>query len=182
VNICSKSVIFVALCSLAAGCSPATEPTFSARNVQVELDLHSLVRLQSNELLGMMQDLEAARKANFRSPRKLERALTDGIAQMDQIHMNLPSLLAAQDVEIADLRQDVKKGLASKAILNTRSDEIERFRRALLGSLKASAARTDITLNALSDPQHQTLSDQRQQTIGLARDLSDARSMIELQL
>lgn len=176
------SISLVALTTLVAGCSDVTDTSFSARNAQVELDLHSLMRSQSNELLSMAQKLDVSSKQGFTSPRKLSRSLNDAVMQMDQIHMNLPSLLAAQDVEIADLRQQVREGVMAKSVLETRTQAIDVYRKGLLGSLDASAARAKSTFNALAATNRHDLSNQTDQASGLSRDLQAARTMIYMQL
>jgi hypothetical protein len=177
--------IFLGLAVVVGGCSHTSEATFATRNAQVELDLHSLVRSQSNELLMMTKNLESHATSEFSSIKKLDRDLEMSTTQMDQIHMNLPSLLADQDVEIAELRQDVSNGLATKDHLNQRMQAIQTYRKALLSSLDASATRASATFNALSSAQatrHGNLTVQKHRTQDLARDLKDARTMIAMQL
>jgi hypothetical protein len=177
--------VFLGLAVVVGGCSNTSEATFATRNAQVELDLHSLVRSQSNELLMMTQSLEGRATSGLSSVKKLDRDLEMSTTQMDQIHMNLPSLLADQDVEIAELRQDVSNGLASRAELKQRMKAIHTYRKALMTSLDASATRAAATFNALSSGQltrHGNLTVQKHRTQDLARDLKDARTMIAMQL
>ena len=98
--------------------------------------------------------------------------------------MNLPSLLAAQDVEIADLRQQVTDGALDKATLKARTKDIATYRKALLGSLNAIAARAGSTVQALngSGPGRDDLMQLSGPAQDLSRDLEAVRTMIEMQL
>ena len=171
--------LFLGFAGFIGGCSETSDTHFSTRNAQEELDLHSAVRGQSNELLGMTQQLQVFAKQGFASPKKLTRELDDTASQIDQIQMNIPTLLAAQDVEIEDLRQQVRNGTASKDALKLRAMQVSTYRTALLASLNASAARTASTLNALKTTK---LNNQRLRMHALDSDLKAVRSMIELQL
>ena len=171
--------IFLGLAGFIGGCATNSEPSFSTRNAQVELDLHSAVRGQSNELLGMTQQLQTYAKQGFKAPQKLTRELDNTASQIDQIQMNIPTLLAAQDVEISDLRQEVRNGTTSKADLKTRKMQVSIYRTALLASLNASATRTAATLDALRGTR---LNNQKLRMHALENDLKAVRSMIELQM
>lgn len=169
------------------GCTGMTEPGFATRNAEanLDLDLQSLVRSQSNDLLALTQDLEAHAKRDFSSSKRLNRDLEETVTHMDQLHMNLPALLATQDVELAELREGVDDGDVQKSALSARGKEIQTYRKALLGSLDASAQRVNATAQLLLstfetgrgdlDPHLRTAQD-------LARDLKAARTMIEMQL
>ena len=96
--------------------------------------------------------------------------------------MNLPSLLAAQDVEIADLRQQVTDGALDKATLKARTKDIATYRKALLGSLNAIAARAGSTVQALNGSGRNDLMQLSGPAQDLSRDLEAVRTMIEMQL
>lgn len=172
--------VFLWLTSFLVGCVQPADVTFAARNDITELKLDSLVRGQANALLSMTQDLETQAKRGFNAPRKLSQTLEDSIAQMDQIQMNLPALLADQDVEIAELRQAVSKKTAQNSELKMRYEAMQNYRNGLLKSLDASAARTALTLRALQGSGGASAYVQDAKT--LSRDLDAARSMIQLQM
>ena len=179
--------VLIGALGLVAGCSSMSEPSFATRNAEanLDLDLQSLVRAQSNDLLSLTQDLESYGKRGFTSAKRLTRDLEKTVIHMDQLHMNLPALLAAQDVELAELRDGVSNGIAQKSTLKARGQEIQTYRKALLGSLNASAVRANSTaqqLTATLDGGRTDLQPQAQAAHSLARDLDSARSMIEMQL
>ena len=129
--------------------------------------------------------LESHALRNFASSKRLNRDLEETVTHMDQLHMNLPALLAAQDVELAELREGVLKGAIEKAALKSRGQDIQTYRKALLGSLDASAARANLAaqkLTAIHSTGRSDLGEQTQTANGLARDLKAARTMIEMQL
>ena len=174
------SAVLLGLSSLVTGCVSSVEPTFASRNARADLDLRSIVRTQSNDLLSMTVDLETHAKGNFRSAKKLARDLEETVTHMDQLHMNLPALLAQQDVEIAELRDRVRNGTVQKADMQARAQAIQTYRKSLIGSLSASAARANITVNGLKG--RSDLAPQARTAHDLARDLRAARTMIEMQL
>ena len=174
--------IAIAVTGLVAGCVTQDEASFSARNAQVEIDLRSYVRGQSNELLELTERLLSTSQKSKTSSRKMGRTLDETITLMNQIHMNLPSLLAAQDVEIADLRQQVTNGALDKATLKTRTNDIATYRKALLRSLNASAARAGSTVQALNGLGRDDLMQLSGIAQDLSRDLEAVRTMIEMQL
>lgn len=171
--------VLIAAAGIVSGCVATDDIEFSARNAQVELDLHSFVRGQSNELLEKTQNLLSSAQRGAMSPRKMGRNLESTVNLMDQIHMNLPSLLADQDVEIADMRQQVRDGSLNKAVLKQRSNDIQTYRKALLASLNASAVRAASTVEVLKLSGNQELTSPAHD---LSRDLHAARTMIEMQL
>ncbi len=179
--------IILGTSGLLAGCSGVSEPSFAMRNAEanLDLDLQSLVRTQSNDLLALTQELESHAKRDFASSKRLDRDLEEAATQMDQLHMNLPALLAAQDVEIAELREGIRQGTVQKTALNARSKSVQSYRKALLGSLIASASRANLTAVGLSEA-HQSgrtdLAHHSQTATDIARDLKAARTMIEMQL
>jgi hypothetical protein len=143
------------------------------------------VRGQSNDLLSLTQNLETRAKRNFTSPQKLDRDLERAVTHMDQLHMNLPALLAAQDVEIAELREMLSNDAISKSALKGRAQEIQTYRKGLLGSLNASVARATLTSQALLNAQSSGRAELGRQTRtaqDLTRDVKAARTMIEMQL
>ena len=152
------------------------------KNKIVELDLHSLVRGQSNELLSMTEALQKNASRSFSSPGKLSETLEESIVQMDQIHMNLPTLLADQDVEIAAMRQAVADKTTSKSVLKARYEAMRAYRTALIQSLDSSAARTTQTLRALQASERSDLMPLMQDAKILSRDLNAARTMIQMQM
>lgn len=170
--------VFLWLTSFIVGCVQPAETSFAARNDQVELDLHSLVRGQSNALLSMTLALEKSAAKGFSSPRKLGETLVDSIDQMDQIQINLPSLLADQDVEIADLRQDP----ANKSTLKARYKAMRDYRGALIQSLGASQTRAQQTVKALQASGRADLIPHLRDAQILSRDLNAARVMIQMQM
>lgn len=174
------SAVLLGLSFLITGCTSSMEPTFATKNAEADLDLRSIVRTQSNEVLSMTIDLEKHAKGDFRSSKKLSRDLEETVTHMDQLHMNLPALLAQQDVEIAELRDRVTKGTAQKAEMQARVQAIQTYRKSLVGSLSASAARANITANGLK--RRSDLAPQARTAHELARDLRAARTMIEMQL
>ncbi|MGB7318030.1 MAG: hypothetical protein WBC85_08705 [Planktotalea sp.] len=172
---------------LVSGCVGITEPTFATRNAEasLDLDMQSLVRNQSNDLLTLTQALENHAKRDFSSSRSLDRDLEETITHMDQLHMNLPALLAAQDVEVAELRDGVLNGSTQKAALSERIQDVQTYRKSLLGSLNASADRANAAAQKLMSAYgagRVDLGAQTQTAQGLARDLKAARTMIEMQL
>lgn len=171
--------IFLGFAGFIGGCSDTSDAVFSTRNAHEELDLHSTVRGQSNALLNMTDELYTLAQRNQVSPKKLDRELDSAASQVDQMQMNLPTLLAAQDVEIADLRQQVSTGASTKSALADRTQRITVYRKALLASIKASKVRTGSALNAM---QAKPQTDQTQRIQALDADLGDMRSMIEMQL
>jgi len=172
--------LLVALSAFTAGCAGGPDAGIATRNVQTNFDLQSVVRGQSNELLALSQTLEEFAQAEFVSLRRFDRELTKAVAQMDQVDMNLPSLLAMQDVELAELSQLIADGLAEDSDHSRRAGEIQTYRRALLASLKASGSRVTLTANALRA--HEFLTAQRDLAEDLTRDLNAAQVMIEMQL
>ncbi len=174
--------ILIGLTGVLAGCSSSGDATFATRNAQVEFDLYSFVRGQSNDLLDITQDLQIAVKKSNPSPRKLDRDLENSVTLMDQIHMNLPSLLAAQDVEIAELRQKVADGTIDKTILKARTSDMQTYRKALLASLDASASHAAFTVDALIGSTNPDLMQLSNPAKALSRDLRAARTMIQMQL
>ncbi len=173
---------FLGLASFLAGCGEPSEPSFAIKNEVVDLNLHSLVRGQSNELLSMTEALHLNASRTFTSPRKLSDALDESIVQMDQIHMNLPTLLADQDVEIAALRQAVANKTESKTALKARYEAMRAYRASLIQSLQSSAARTDQTLQAIQTSGRPDLMPLMQDAKFLSRDLNAARTMIQMQM
>ncbi|MEP5155168.1 hypothetical protein [Planktotalea sp.] len=174
--------IFLGFSGLVTGCTGVSEPTFATRNAEanLELDLQSVVRTQSNELLALTQALQAHGVRNFNATKKLNRDLDETAAHMDQLHLNLPALLASQDVELAELRET-----ANKAAVKERVQAIQAYRKALLASLNASAARANETAEkmiAAETTGRQDLKDPSVNAQYLARDLEAARTMIEMQL
>ena len=174
--------VFLGLSGFLAGCMDPAEPSFAMKNEQVELDLHSLVRGQSNELLAMTTDLKKTASRALASPRKLGQTLEDSIVQMDQLHMNLPTLLADQDVEIAEMRQGVIDKTMSKSALKARYEAMRAYRSALIQSLESSAARTTQTIQALQSSNRADLKPLVQDAHTLSRDLNAARTMIQMQM
>ena len=174
--------VFLGLSSILAGCGEPTEPSFAMKNEIVELDLHSLVRGQSNELLSMTEALQKNASRSFSSPRKLSETLEESIVQMDQIHMNLPTLLADQDVEIATMRQAVADKTTSKSALKARYEAMRAYRTALIQSLDSSAGRTSQTLRALQASERPDLMPLMQDAKILSLDLNAARTMIQMQM
>lgn len=173
---------FLGLASLLAGCGEPSEPSFAMKNEVVELDLHSLVRGQSNELLSMTEALQKSASRTSTSPNKLSDALEESIVQMDQIHMNLPTLLADQDVEMATLRQAVADKTASKSALKVRYEAMRAYRASLIQSLQSSSARTDQTLQAIQTSGRPDLMPLMQDAEILSRELNAARAMIQMQM
>lgn len=170
-----------------AACSGVSEPSFATRNAEanLDIDLQDLVRAQSNELLALTQDLEGHTKRGFTSSKRLERDLEDTVTHMDQLHLNLPALLAAQDVELAELRAGIVNGTAQKSTFKARTQGIQTYRKALLGSLDASASRANVAAQTLANALRTGRTDLGRQSHtahGLARDLKAARTMIEMQL
>lgn len=175
-----SAALLIGCAFLTAGCVSAPDATFSARNAQVDIDLHSIVRGQSNDLLSIALDLEALTLEGFASPKKLSKRLAKATLQMDQVDMNLPSLLATQDVELAELWQGVASGTTQPALLKQRTAEITAYRKALIGSLNASGSRITMTSNALAA--RGDLAVQSGDAHSLKQDLNAARIMIEMQL
>mgnify|MGYP000409819608 CR=1 FL=1 len=171
--------IFLALAGFIGGCAQTPQTSYSTRNTQFDLDLQSTVRGQSNDLLEMTQQLQSFAQKGFLTPQKLTRELETTASQIDQIQMNVPTLLADQDVEIAELRQQVRRGTASDETLKTRAMQVSTYRTALLASLNASATRTASTLHALRSTK---LNNQRLRLRALDQDLGAVRSMIEMQM
>lgn len=175
-------LVMLGFAALSAGCTQSNQVEFASRNAQSDLDLNGIVRGQSNELLNMAVDLETSAKNNFPAPKRLRRTLNDAIAQSDQVSLNLPSLLAAQDVELADLRAQVSDGTAGKTTLKERESAIQTYRKALIGSLDGSAKRAAYTAQTLQASTQPGLGEQAQIAQDLAQDLKDARTMIAMQL
>ena len=67
--------IAIAITGLVAGCVTQDEASFSARNAQVELDLHSYVRGQSNELLELTEGLLSTSQKSKTPSRKMGHTL-----------------------------------------------------------------------------------------------------------
>lgn len=164
---------------LTAGCAQQAEPEFAMRNAQIDADLQSIVRAQSNELLSQVQRLEGQAASNFASTRKLERALEETAQQVDRLQLNLPSLLAAQDVELATLRELIDEGAAEPSALPRKRDEIQAYRKALIASLDASLSRAASTRKALEATALRTQADR---AADLTDDLTSARTTIAMQL
>lgn len=179
------SVVLLGLTVLITGCVSGPEATFATRNATADVDLRSIVRTQSNDLLAMTMDLESHTKSNFRASKKLDRDLEETVVHMDQLHMNLPALLAKQDVELAELRDMVSKGTMQKTQMQARTVAIQTYRKSLVASLNASATRVNIAANGLKNALSEGRTDLGYQTRTaheLARDLRAARTMIEMQL
>ena len=181
------SGLLLGFSGLVAGCTGVTEPSFAMRNAEANLDydLQSLVRTQSNDVLALTQALEAHALRDFAVDKKLSRDLEETATHMDQLHMDLPSLLAAQDVELAELREGIANGTIQKATLKSRAQSIQTYRKALLGSLNASASRATAAAQKLMSAFNAGRSDlatHSNTANGLSRDLSAARTMIEMQL
>lgn len=175
-------MLMLGVMGFTAGCAQPTQVEFAARNATSDFDLHSLVRAQSNELLDMAVDLETSAKRDFPAPKRLNRALSEAVVHSDQMALNLPSLLAAQDVELAEMRAQVLEGTLSKDELSARERAIQTYRKGLIGSLDASAKRTAFTAQQLQTSTRPNLGNQAQIAQDLARDLQNARTMIAMQL
>ncbi|MGH1576134.1 hypothetical protein [Planktotalea sp.] len=179
------SGVLIGLSIIVSGCVSNTEASFASRNAEVELDLHSLVRGQSNDLLSLTQNLETRAAKHFSAPKKLANDLEKTVIHMDQLHLNLPTLLAHQDVELAELRALLAEGAIGKSTLKARAQDIRTYRKALITSLSASESRANLTSNALAAA-HQSgrsdLSGHANTAKALSRDVKAARTMIEMQL
>jgi hypothetical protein len=174
--------LFLGFSSLITGCTTVSEPTFASRNAEanLDLDLQSIVRSQSNDLLALTEALQAHGARNFSATKKLDRDLDETATHMDQLHLNLPALLASQDVELAELRET-----ASKTTLKERMQAIQAYRKALLVSLTSSASRANDAAQKMMQAHasgRTELSTPTQNAQNLARDLKSARTMIEMQL
>lgn len=174
--------VVLGLSGMATGCTTISEPGFASRNAEADLDfdLQTVVRAQSNDLLALTEALQAHGVRNFSATKKLSRDVDDTASHMDQLHLNLPSLLAAQDVELAELRET-----ASKTALQERMQAIQSYRKALLVSLASSAARANEAAQSLMQAHaagRSELSAPSQNAQDLARDLKAAHTMIEMQL
>lgn len=163
-----------------SGCVSQSEPEFAMRNaVEQDLDLQSIVRGQSNTLLELTLSLEDHAKAGFAAQRRLDKDLDAAIVQLDELHLNLPSLLADQDLALETVRELVSEGALDTSALKAKQSEIQTYRKALLGSLDASATRAALTAQALSKT---GMTAQTRQADRLSGDLKDARSSIALQM
>ena len=67
--------IAIAVTGLVAGCVTQDEASFSARNAQVEIELRSYVRGQSNELLELTEGLLSTSQKSKTSSRKMGHTL-----------------------------------------------------------------------------------------------------------
>lgn len=179
------SLILLGLSFLISGCTNSPDTTFATRNAEVDFDLQSIVRTQSNDMLSLTSDLKNHAISGFRSAKKLDRDLEKTVIHMDQLHMNLPALLAAQDMELAELRDMINKGMADQNALTLRAQEVQTYRKSLVGSLDASAKRANITAISLESNYATGRADLASPTHtaqDLVRDLRAARTMIEMQL
>lgn len=164
---------------LTAGCVKQNEPEFAMRNVHDGLDLPSIVRSQSNGLLLLSTDIaNDVQQAGF-SRRRLVDDLAGLSDQLEQLQLDLPALLASQDVEIASLEQLVRDGAVERSALKQKQRNTIRFRKELIGSLSSTTAQTSDALQlfeARGYPEMATT------TKSLLDDLKATRTIIEMQL
>jgi len=117
------------------------------------------------------------------SPSDLVRTIGKSTDQVAQIEMSLPSLLAAQDIELAEMTQKLKQGEITEADYAAKADKIRQDRAELAQTLSLSAAQAQTAHNNLKDAaaQGQTGLDWHINATGfLAKDVMSARDTIDL--
>lgn len=179
-EIVRKSTYNGAALGAVAGCGLAVLAPGAAKNCIGGVATGAAVGAVVGHAQGEKQ---VAKRMQLVSPSALVRSIGKTTDQVAQIEMTLPSLLAAQDIELAELSQKMTRGEITEETYAARADQIRADRSELAQALSVSAAQAHQAHENLkiAEARGQTGLDWHiHATKNLSRDVMSARSTIDL--
>ena len=179
-DIVRKSTLNGAALGAVAGCGLAAVSTSNAGKCVGGLVAGAAAGAALGHAHGTTQ---ASKRMQLVSPSALVRSIGKTSDQVAQIEMTLPSLLAAQDIELSDLTKQMEQGAITAATFAARADQIRADRSALSQALMLSAAQARTAYDNLKAAQAQGqagLDWHINATRHLSEDVLSARSTISL--